>query len=103
MALRVGVDLREVFDEEQRGIFGRIVSNGGAMRQQQLVQCVDYSEAKLCGLLHDLVEAGHLDKIGYGEDARENVLYLPGCEPAFLIGSSTEEANRDGRGDETDE
>lgn len=80
-ALRASVDLREVFSEDQRGILGRIVSNGGSMRQQALVGCVDYSEAKLCGLLRDLVADGHLKKVPYG---RENVLYLPGCEPAFL-------------------
>jgi uncharacterized membrane protein len=80
-ALRAAVDLREILDEDQRGILGRIVSNGGSMHQQALAQCVDYSEAKLCGLLRELVDNGHLKKVPYG---RENVLYLPGCEPAFL-------------------
>lgn len=91
--LQANVDLREVFDEDERGILGRIVSNGGAMRQAQLVECVDYSKAKLSGRIQQLVEAGHLRKVPYG---RENVLYLPGCEPTLVAFGDIPDGNGGG-------
>lgn len=75
------MDLREVFDEDELNILSRLVANGGAMHQQTLVGCVDYSEGKLSELVTALAEDGHLRKIQYG---RGNVLYLPGSEPALV-------------------
>lgn len=96
--LQANVDLREVFDEDERGILGRIVSNGGAMRQAQLAECVDYSKSKLSGHVTDLVDQGHIEKVRYG---RENVLYLPGCEPALVAFRGSRPDNREQGG--TDE
>lgn len=56
-----------------------IDSNGGRMRQTEIVESVDWSKAKVSRLLADLESDGEITKLRLG---RENLICLPGHEPA---------------------
>lgn len=66
--------------------------NGGRMRQVSIVEETDWSKSKVSMLLSEMEEAGDISRLRVG---RENVVSLPGHEPAGTGG-----ADGDGDGDE---
>lgn len=69
-----------VSDREQ--VRRLLQENGGRMKQSEIVDAVDWSKAKVSRLLSKLDEDGEITKISLG---RENLIVLPGHEPAAAI------------------
>ena len=72
-----GVDPELLSDEER--VEALLERNGGRMRQADIVQETDWSDAKVSQLLSRMADEGSVEKLRLG---RENVISLPDAEDA---------------------
>lgn len=65
----------------EREVLATIVLDGGHAQQKDVVEALDIGRDHVARHIDALADAGHLRKVSLG---RENVLFLPGCEPEIL-------------------
>lgn len=80
-ALQGSETLTEGLCSRERELLAVLVRNGGHVRQRDVVEALDIERNQVSCYVQDLDDAGHLRKVTLG---RENVLFLPGCEPDIL-------------------
>lgn len=68
----------EEFMTDRERVQHLVRSNGGRMKQSEIVDAVDWSKAKVSRLLADLEDDGEITKLRLG---RENLICLRGQEP----------------------
>ena len=68
----------EEFMTDRERVQRLVRSNGGRMKQSEIVDAVDWSKAKVSRLLADLEDDGEITKLRLG---RENLICLRGQEP----------------------
>lgn len=73
--------LSEDLCTRQREILSVVVNEGGHARQKDVVDAVDIGRNQVSEYVQQLACEGHLKKVALG---RENILFLPGCEPDIL-------------------
>jgi len=80
-ALQASETLSDALCKHERDILALLVQNGGYRRQKEVVEEMGVSKGGVSGYISALDDGGHLEKVTLG---RENVLYLPGCEPEIV-------------------
>lgn len=80
-ALQASEALADALCTRERELLAILVRSGGHARQRDLVEALDIGRNQVSCYVRDLADAGHLQKVTLG---RENVLFLPGCEPEIL-------------------
>ena len=80
-ALQASETLSDALCKHQREILALLVRDGGYRRQKEIVEEMAVSKGQISQHISSLDEDGHLKKVTLG---RENVLYLPGCEPEIV-------------------
>jgi predicted transcriptional regulator of viral defense system len=80
-ALQASETLADSLCKHQREILALLVRHGGYRRQKEIVSEMAVSKGQISQYISSLNEGGHLQKVTLG---RENVLYLPGCEPEIV-------------------
>jgi predicted transcriptional regulator of viral defense system len=80
-ALQASETLSDGLCNRQREILALLVRHGGYRRQKEIVSEMEVCKGQVSEYISSLDEDGHLQKVTLG---RENVLYLPGCEPEIV-------------------
>lgn len=86
-ASRPSAPMPPVLTDEER-VVGLLESNGGRIRQTRIVERTDWSKSKVSMLLSEMEDDGTIHKLRVG---RENVISLPGFEPAASRSTSDHE------------
>ena len=73
---RSAAPLSPVISDEER-IHRYLRPHGGRMRQSELVECTEWSKAKISRLLSEMEQNGSVERVQIG---REKIVALPGCQ-----------------------
>lgn len=90
-ALRGCEALADALCDREREVLATVVRDGGHAHQKDVVEALDIGRDHVARHIDSLADGGHLQKVSLG---RENVLFLPGCEPEILQSTLEEGIHR---------